>query len=152
MQGHERGFFEWYPTQGMMVASLLVLFLAIVLSVLMTGSGHAAAEGGPSAAMSLFDVQGLLAMLLPAIWGSVGPLAIVAITKFVNQVAGTYVPRPVQVVLSSILGAASAGLVDGGVTAVATAVSGGAAQIYAGTKPETLRTSAPPVTLGGPVS
>lgn len=148
MHGHARTFLGWSSTQGLMGASLLVLFLSIV----MAGSGHAAADATPSAATSLFDVQGLLAMLLPAIWGSVGPLVITAITKFVNQVAGTYVPRPLQVVLSSILGAVSAGLVDGGVTAVAAAVSGGAAQIYAGTEPETLRTSAPPVTLGGPVS
>lgn len=51
----------------------------------------------------------LLSMVLPAIWVSIGPIVTTAITATVNTVMHTYVPRPVQLILASIIGAVVAG-------------------------------------------
>lgn len=52
----------------------------------------------------------VLNMVLPAIWAAVGPMATIAITAFVNNVVGKYVPRPVQLILASVISAITAGL------------------------------------------
>lgn len=54
--------------------------------------------------------QILLTALLPALWAAFGPIATTAITAFVNQVVGKYVPRPVQLILSSLVTAVLTGL------------------------------------------
>lgn len=52
----------------------------------------------------------LLSALLPVVWASVGPVATTAVTAWVNSVVGSYVPRPIQLILSSLLTAVTAGL------------------------------------------
>lgn len=52
----------------------------------------------------------LINSLLPLIWASIGPVVSVAVTASVNSVVGTYVPRPVQLILAAIAGAVTAGL------------------------------------------
>lgn len=99
----------------------------------------------------------ILTMLIPVLWGAIGPVVIAAITKFVNRGLGVYVPRPLQVILSSIMGAVVAGLTGdvsgsaGPASIAASAAAGGTSQVYAQTRPETLRASQPPPALGGPL-
>jgi len=135
---------EWRPKHGVMFTMLIMIVIAILTALSVSLSVHAYAQQMTVKPDSDFDFRGLLTMLLPAIWASVGPLVLSAITKVVNTTMHAYVPRPAQVIVSGIIGAVGAGLVDGGVSAAATAVSGGASQIYAATKPSTLRTTAPP--------
>ena len=52
----------------------------------------------------------LLTMVLPAIWVSIGPVVTTAITATVNTVMKTYVPRSLQLILSSVIGAVVAGM------------------------------------------
>ena len=52
----------------------------------------------------------VLNMILPAVWATVGPVATMAITAFVNTVVVAYVPRPVQLMLASVISAITAGL------------------------------------------
>lgn len=51
-----------------------------------------------------------LHMILPALWVAIGPVATMAITSFVNTIVGKYIPRPVQLILSSVISAVTAGL------------------------------------------
>lgn len=131
---------EWKPKHGVMMTVVLLLILAALVAIVVWGSVNAYAQSATIKAEPAFDVRGLLTMLIPAIWASVGPLAIAAITKGVNGL-GSYIPRPLQVILSTILGAVAGSLADGGVTAAVTAVSGAATQVYAATKPESLLTT-----------
>lgn len=135
-------------TERNLMRHLVLLLLVVIPS----------AAWAEEPASSLGDLKGLAMMLVPALWGAIGPMAMAGITKAVNGLVGAYVPRPVQVIVSSLLGAVVAGVAGdvstaaGAASAVGAAVTGGTAQVYAGVKPETLHTSAPPVTLGGPVS
>lgn len=131
---------EWRPRHGKFVVisiwTILAITSALVMAFVIAAFAADVVPAPPPATL-----ESLMVVLIPAIWTSVGPLAIAAITKAVNQSVGTYVPRSLQVVLSSILGALAASMADGGVTVVATAMSGGASQIYAAMKPESLLTS-----------
>lgn len=85
-----------------------------------------------------------ISSLVPTIWVAVGPMMVAAITKGVNMVAGSYVPRPIQVVLSGLFTAIVAGL-SGDPSMIAQAAGTGVgSQILAATKPETLLTSGRP--------
>ncbi len=131
---------QWRPHHGVVMTIMMLFGMALLVALLVSISMNAFAQGATLKADPAFDYKGLLTLLVPAIWASVGPLAIAGITKAVNGV-GSYIPRPVQVILSTILGAVAGTLADGGVTAAVTAVSGAATQVYAATKPETLLTT-----------
>lgn len=129
---------EWRPKHGVVFMVTLMVIIAIVMAMIIWSSVSAYAQGAALKNEPAFDAKGLMTMLLPAIWASIGPLAIAAITKGVNGV-GAYIPRPLQVILSSILGAVGGALADGGITAAAaTAASGAASQLYTQAHPATL--------------
>lgn len=92
-----------------------------------------------------YDLKGLidLAMktLIPSLWVAVGPLAVAGITKIVNSMSTAYVPRSIQVILSSIVSAIGAGL-SGDISMVTGAAMGAQAQLLAATQPKTLLTEA----------
>lgn len=134
---------EWKPRHGVMLTVTMMIIVCVAVVLIIWSVANAYAQGAVLKNEPAFDVKGLMTMLLPAIWASVGPLAIAAITKGVNGL-GTYIPRPLQVILSSILGAVGGALADGGVTAAATAASGVASQLYTQTKPSTLLASEKP--------
>jgi hypothetical protein len=96
---------------------------------------------------NLFKI--LLAAMLPAIWAAAGPVMTTAITAWVNSVIGSYVPRPVQLILSSLLTAILAGLTGSieGLDAMTAAGIGAAmglgTQTFASIQPATLLTTAP---------
>lgn len=132
---------EWRPKHGVMMTVTMMVILAIVVALIVWSSMTAYAQTGVIKSDPGFDVKGVMNTLIPVLWASIGPMVIAFLTKSVNSLSGQYVPRPLQVILSSILGALGAGLADGGITAAATAVAGGASQLYAGADPEALRTS-----------
>lgn len=132
---------EWRPKHGIMMTVSLMLLVALLVAIIVSVAVKAYAQGSVVVPDQGFDAKSLFNTLIPVLWASIGPLVIALITKTVNGVSGKYVPRSVQVILSSVLGAIGAGLGDGGVTMAATAVAGGASQVYAATKPETLHTS-----------
>lgn len=134
---------EWKPKHGVMVMVVVMAIIAVVVALIIWSSVSAYAQGAVLKNEPAFDVKSMLTMLLPAIWASVGPLAIAAITKAVNGV-GTYIPRPLQVILSSILGAVGGALADGGITAATTAVSGVASQLYTQAQPSTFLSTKKP--------
>lgn len=82
--------------------------------------------------------------VLPALWAAVGPTATAFITKGVNSLSSTYVPRSVQVVLSGMITATLAGLSGDPSGVVQAAVEGASGQILAATPPHVLLTEAPP--------
>lgn len=144
------------PLATLPLVLMLAPCLGLILMMLVCSQMVAWAEEPPGAATG--ELNNLLTLLLPALWGAVGPLVMAAITRVVNGAFRAYVPRSLQVIVSSLLGAIVAGLTGdpssaaGLASVIGSAVTGGASQVYAATKPETLRTSAPPVTLGGPVT
>lgn len=85
-----------------------------------------------------------------ALWSAVGPLSTSAITSWVNSVTNKYVPRPVQIVLSSILTAMVAGVsgqlvgLDPATAAAVGASLGAGSQTFTSLNPRTLLASAPP--------
>ena len=87
----------------------------------------------------------VLLMLIPTLM----PLATSAITAWINGVVKSYVPRPVQVALSTLLGAIAAALasetvgIPAEVAMSAGAIMGGVGQTFASLKPDTLLASAP---------
>ena len=91
----------------------------------------------------------LLSAMLPAIWAAAGPVATTAITAWVNSVVGRYVPRPVQLVLSSVIGAILAGLTGAAegidpTTAIGIGAAAGlAGQTFVSIHPDTLLASPP---------
>lgn len=102
----------------------LFSMMAIVFAVMCAiGAVSAYAQGDPVPpatdwAMKLKDLA--LLVLVPALWGAVGPTLTVAITAFVNQVIGAYVPRAIQIPLAGMISAVLAGLTgDGSHTAAA---------------------------------
>lgn len=145
---------SWTPHHGA-VAGVLLLFLLIAVTWLAVAALVYAQESAPMPPG--VELNGLLAILIPAVWGAVGPVAMAALTKLVNRTVGAYVPRPAQVILSSVFGAVMAGVTGdastavGAVSTLGAAVTGGTAQLYAAIAPERLRTSPPPATVGGPV-
>jgi hypothetical protein len=134
---------EWRPKHGVMFMITLMAIIAVIVALIVWSSVSAYAQGVALKNEPAFDVKSMLTMLLPAIWSSIGPIAIAAITKGVNGI-GTRIPRPVQVVLSSVLGAASGALADGGAVMAVTAVSGAASQLYAQAQPSTFLTTEKP--------
>lgn len=134
----------WEPKHGIVFTVVLLLVVAVIVGALVSFAVQAAEEAAPGTSGGL-DLNGsLMNVLIPVLWASIGPLVISWITKAVNAVSGRFIPRQVQVVLSSVLGAIGAGLADGGATIAATAATGAASQVYAGVQPETLRASAAP--------
>lgn len=133
----------WKPTHGLARTFGWLMLLAFVVAILITLAVYAYAadktvSDGP------MDWMGLLTMMIPAIWATVGPVAMKGITVAVNGFAGQYVPRALQVILSSLLGALAAGLAADPTLAIATAVTGGASQVYAATPPHKLYADPPP--------
>ena len=102
--------------------------------------------GGP---MGFNLTSSLVVSLLSLLWSSVGPLASSAITAWVNTIVGKYVPRPVQIILSSVIGAVTAGLSGSMVgldplTATGIGFAGGlAGQTFVSLHPKTMLSSAP---------
>ena len=88
------------------------------------------------------------------LWVAGGPVVTAAVTAWVNTIVHAYVPRPVQLVLSSIFGAIIAGMtgsLEGVDPSVAAGIGGAAglgAQAFAMLKPSTLLTSAPGAKAG----
>jgi len=93
-------------------------------------------------------LENILHSILPPIWVALGPLLTAGITKLVNKVATTFVPRFVQTIISGVLMAAVAGLtgdmagVDTTIALSLGGVSGVTGQILAATSPKTLLTEA----------
>jgi len=140
---------EWRPRCGLMQIILSLLLLAALVGLVFGLSLKAYAQGAPLEPPNGLDARSILHTLIPVLWASMGPLVMAALTKGVNQVSGRYVPRSLQVILSGLLGAIGAGFADGGATVAATAIAGGATQVYAGVAPETLRTSSTPPAAPG---
>lgn len=93
-----------------------------------------------------------IALLLPVLWAKFGPIATTAITAFVNQVVGAYVPRPIQLILSAVITAVLAGFTSAGegadlntaeVVGGMTGLLGLGMQAYTSIQPKTLLTTAP---------
>lgn len=90
-----------------------------------------------------------MAAVLPAIWAMSGPVITAAVTAWINTIVHAYVPRPVQLILSSLLTAILAGLtaqvegLDATTAAGIGAAMGLGTQAFAGIQPKTLLTSAP---------
>lgn len=134
--------------KGWTMKSMLLVVMALVyVCTFLVHLGVALAQDAPAAAAEPAWKQLLtmaISSLVPAIWVAVGPMAVAAVTKGVNMIAGSYVPRPLQVVLSGLFTAIVAGL-SGDVSMIAQAAGTGVgSQILAATKPETLLTSGRP--------
>ncbi len=129
---------HWRPKIGLANTMIVMAGLALIVSVILAYTLTAFGAASTIKAEPGFDVKSLLTVLLPTVWASIGPLVIATITKFSNSALNTYVPRSIQIIVSSILGAVAAGIADGGATIAATAVSGAASQIYAATQPASL--------------
>ena len=151
---------RWEPRLGVvtMVLMMFMVALAAAAVVAYAVTAHGAEIVGASGETQGplipegFQWQVILQGLIPAVWGAAGPLVMAWVTAQVNHYAGQYVPRVVQVIMSSVLGATAAALagdVGTTVTNVAmagSAVTGGVSQVYAATKPEVLNTSDKPGT------
>jgi len=93
----------------------------------------------------------LLTTLLPVLWAASGPVITTAVTAWINSVVGAYVPRPIQLILSSVLTAIAAGLTGSVVGLDATTSAGiGAAmglggQAFASIQPGTMLATAPAI-------
>lgn len=102
------------------------------------------------------SVVNIILVILPILWATFGPTATAAITAWVNQVVGAYVPRPIQLIISAVLTAVLAGFTVntlGGDIATAesvasiTGVLGLGMQAHASLHPATLLTTAHPSLL-----
>ena len=134
---------KWHPEHGVARTLGRLMALAFFVAILITLAVYAyAAE--KSVMDTPMDWMGLVTMMIPAIWATVGPIAIKGLTMTVNGFVGAYVPRSLQVILASIIGAIAAALAADPSVAVATAVTGGASQVYASIKPHNLHADAPP--------
>jgi len=123
------------------IGVLCAVVFAMTFLVRAVWAQEAMLSPAPSDPWSMLMEMALKSMI-PAIWVAVGPLAVAAITKGVNGLAGAYVPRSVQVILSGLVTAVAAGLA-GDASGVAQAVGTGmGSQMLAATRPETLLTSA----------
>lgn len=138
MKGATMDTLNWRPKVGLLNMMVLVMCIATFISVLLACALTAFGAEATIKAEPGFDLKSLLTILLPTVWASVGPLVIATITKFSNSALSTYVPRSIQIILSSILGAVAAGIADGGVTMAATAAGGAVSQIYTATQPASL--------------
>jgi hypothetical protein len=93
----------------------------------------------------------VLKTLLPALWVMSGPVITTAVTAWVNSVVGAYVPRPIQLIISSLLTAVAAGLtgqiegLDATTSAGIGAAMGLGTQAFASIQPATLLATAPVV-------
>ncbi len=133
---------SWNQKFGKINLTILMIALCVCVSLILALTLRAfGADGTPS---SGFDIKGLLFVLIPTIWASIGPLVIATVTKFINSTVGAHVPHGIQVILSSLMGAVAAGLGDGGATIAATAISGATSQLYAGSQPSTFLTEKQP--------
>ena len=135
---------EWKPKHGKVFVVIMWVITAVVTAICVSVAVKAYAQSATAATPPSLDVKNLLSVLVPAVWASIGPLAIAAITKVTNSAVGAYVPRSLQVILSSVFGAIAASMADGGVTVAATAISGAASQVYAQTHPSSLLTTEKP--------
>ena len=141
--------YTWKPRHGILPTMALLLAIALVAAAIFLLIADVYAQDKALSPPD-FDWHGLLMMMIPSIWAAMGPVLIKGITASVNNFFGQYVPRPVQVIVSSILGALAAGLAgDAGstatqVAAAGTALAGGASQIYAATQPYKLHADPPP--------
>jgi len=133
---------RWEPKLGKGIVVSMWLGVAFIVGALVTLA--ASASAADAAKSEAFDVKNLLVVLIPSLWASMGPVIMAMLTKVVNSTVGTYVPRPLQVIVSSILGGLAASIADGGATVAATALAGGASQVYAATKPSSLLTTEKP--------
>lgn len=115
--------------------------LLIGLSAATIGSAQTQ-SADPAAPWYRTAWQMALVSLIPALWSALGPLATAAITKGVNTMARTYVPRPMQVILSACVAAIGAGLVGDPSGLVEAAIEGGTGQVLAATPPSKLLTDA----------
>jgi hypothetical protein len=97
-------------------------------------------------------VMSTILLVLPILWATFGPVITTAVTAFVNQVVGAYVPRPIQLIISSLISAVLAGFTVSGVggdihtaesIAAVAGVLGLGTQAYASIHPATLLTTAP---------
>lgn len=129
---------RWEPKLGKGVTMFLLLAIALIVGAIIALAANASAAD--VAKPEAFDVKNLLMVLIPSLWASVGPVVMAMLTKAVNSAMGAYVPRSLQVIVSSILGGLAASIADGGATVAATALAGGASQVYAGVQPATLLT------------
>jgi len=129
---------RWEPKLGKGVVISMWLGIAFIVGILVALA--ASANAADAAKSEVFDVKNLLLVLIPSLWASMGPVIMAMLTKTVNSTVGAYVPRPLQVIVSSILGGLAASMADGGATVAATALAGGASQVYAGVQPATLLT------------
>lgn len=98
------------------------------------------------------SIFGVISLILPILWATMGPTITTAVTAFTNQVVGAYVPRPVQLIIASLITAVLAGFTVVGTGGdVATAESVGAVtgllglgmQAHASIQPATLLATAP---------
>ncbi len=136
-------FHQWQPRHGVAFLVASMIGLAMLVAIVFGLTARAYAQGATLTASPAFDYKAMLTMIVPAIWASVGPLVIAAITKGMNGL-GQYVPRPLQVILSAVFGAMGGALADGGVTAAVTAATGIASQAYAQAPPAALLTEKKP--------
>ncbi len=119
----------------------VIFAVALLVNVVAYALGYAQAGSvDPAAPWYRALWQMALVSLLPALWSAVGPLATAGITKFVNASAQTYVPRPVQVILSACVAAIGAGLTGDPAGLAEAAIEGGTGQVLASTHPSTLLT------------
>ncbi len=121
------------------VGVMFTVFFSLSMIFTLAGFAQEAPAAEPVAWWKPLLDMGLNS-LLPALWAAVGPVCVAFVTKGVNQL-NTRVPRPIQVILSSVIAAVGAGLSGDIAGAGVAAIGGGAAQVYAATKPETLLTT-----------
>lgn len=122
----------------------MMFLVALSINLMLFSMGYAQDATPAAAPWWKAFVDMALVSLLPALWAAVGPTVTAVITKGVNTFAGTYVPRPAQVVLSGLITATLAGLSGDPAGMAQAAVQGASGQVLAATKPETLLTSARP--------
>jgi hypothetical protein len=132
----------WAPKCGQTKAFIVMAVVAVISAVIFALAVHAFAQDATST-QPPFDWRGLLAAVMPALWAGAAPIAVKYLTWGIN-LAGTYVPRYVQVPVAGLLGAVASAW-TGDVTTMASAImAGSAAQTYAATSPSTMRSTAPP--------
>lgn len=133
----------WRPSYGLSLVVMALFGASLMISSIVMLVVYAYAADKPPSD-SPFDWQGMLVLMIPALWATIGPVVMKGLTMTVNKVASQYVPRPLQVIGASILGAIAAAFSGDMSVAAATAVTGGASQVYASTEPYKLHADPPP--------
>lgn len=126
-----------------MMRCKMMMGFTVMLGMIQMGMLAYAQDSAPVAESPWQAVMDMaLKSLVPALWIALGPILVAGLTKVTNKYVNAYVPRPLQVILSALIGAIGAGLTGDTSSAVVGLAGGATAQVYAAAQPSSLLTEA----------